>query len=103
MSAPWLRTMAGAVEVRVRVVPRSSKNRIVGLLGDQLKLQVTAPPVEGEANQAVLQVVAESAGVPTRSASLVGGSRGRSKTVRLTCEEPEYVAGRLKVAVAAIR
>ncbi|MFN2378067.1 MAG: DUF167 domain-containing protein [Candidatus Binatia bacterium] len=94
-AAKWLRIRPGAVEVDVRVVPRSSRDRIAGVLGDRLKLQVTSPPVEGEANRAVLELLARSAGLPLRSATLVVGQTGRSKTVRIECEDPAAVAERL--------
>lgn len=103
MAAPWLRLSAGAVEVRVRVVPRASRSRIAGEIGDRLKLQVCAPPVEGEANREVLELVARSAGLAPRNASLVGGSTGRSKTVRLECDDPAEVAARLEKLAAELR
>jgi uncharacterized protein (TIGR00251 family) len=100
---PWLRVLAAAVEVRVRVVPRASRERVVGLFGDRVKVQVTSPPVEGEANQAVLELLARTAGLPSRAASLATGSTGRSKTVRLECEDPAAVARRLADAVEKSR
>ena len=103
MDEPWLRVLAGAVEVKVRVVPRSSRDRVAGLLGDRLKLQVTSPPVEGEANRAVLELIAKTAGLPSRAASLAAGSTGRSKTVRLECEDPNAVASRLAAVVGQVR
>lgn len=99
-AAKWLRLRPGAVDVDVRVVPRASRDRIAGVLGDRLKLQVTSPPVEGEANRAVLELLARSAGLPPRAASLVAGQTGRSKTVRLECEDPAAVARRLEEAAA---
>lgn len=94
-AAKWLRIRPGAVEVDVRVVPRSSRDRIAGVLGDRLKLQVTSPPVEGEANRAVLELLARSVGLSMRAASLVAGQTGRSKTVRLECGDPAAVGERL--------
>lgn len=96
MAVPWLRVRDGAVDVDVRVVPRASRDRIAGVHGDRLKLQVTSPPVEGEANRAVLELLARSAGLPPRAASLVAGQTGRSKTVRLCCDDPEAVASDLE-------
>jgi uncharacterized protein (TIGR00251 family) len=101
VSAAWLRVRADAVDVDVRVVPRSSRDRIAGTMGDRLKVQVTSPPVEGEANRAVLQLVARSAGVPVRAASLAAGATGRSKTVRLQCADPRAVAEKLEAAAAS--
>ena len=91
----WLRVLDGAVEVRVKVVPRSSRNRIAGVMDARLKLQITAPPVEGAANEAVLELLAGSAGLPKRAASLVSGATGKSKTVRLETPDPAKAAKRL--------
>lgn len=103
MSAPWLRVLDDAVEIQVRVVPRASRDRIAGVSGDQLRLQVTSPPVEGEANRRVLEVLARSAGLPMRAATLVSGASGRSKKVRLDCEDPATAAQKLEAAAAAVR
>jgi|PlaIllAssembly_1097288.scaffolds.fasta_scaffold3573584_1 hypothetical protein len=100
---PWLRILPGAVEVQVRVVPRSSRDRIAGVLGERLKLQVTSPPVEGEANRAVLELLARSAGLPLRAATLKAGAAGRSKTVRLECDDPSSVAAQLENHAAGDR
>lgn len=84
----------------MRVVPRSSRDRVAGELGDRLKLQVTSPPVEGEANRAVCELLAKTAGLANRAASVSAGATGRSKTVRLECGDPVGVAGRLVEAAA---
>jgi uncharacterized protein (TIGR00251 family) len=97
---PWIRLLAGAVEVQVRVVPRSSRDRVAGVLGDRLKLQVTSPPVDGEANRAVCELLAKTAGLPNRAASVAAGATGRSKTVRLECGDPAGVARRIVEAAA---
>lgn len=100
---PWIRIAEGAVEVQVRVVPRSSRDRVAGVLGDRLKLQVTSPPVEGEANRAVVELLARSAGLPTRAATLTAGASSRSKTVRLASEDPAATAAKLETLAAAVR
>jgi uncharacterized protein (TIGR00251 family) len=103
MSAPWLRVGASAVEVFVRVVPRSSRSRLAGVLGDRLKVQVTAPPVDGEANREVSELLAKCAGLTARDASIAAGSSSRSKTVRLACEDPAAVAARLEKLADEVR
>jgi len=97
----WLRVLPDSVEVRVRVVPRSSRDRLAGTIGDRLKLQVTSPPVDGEANRAVLELLARAAGLPARAAMLAAGATGRSKTVRLACDDPVRVAGVLLAAAGS--
>ncbi len=63
--------------------PRASKNEIVGLHDGCLKLRITAPPVEGAANEAVVRLVAESLGIPRRQVRLVTGSTGRRKILEI--------------------
>ena len=103
MSAGWLRVGPGSVDVHVRVVPRASRSRIAGVMGDRLKVQVAAPPVEGEANREVAELLAKSAGVPMRSATVVTGAASRSKTVRLACEDPAAVAAKLEKLAGEVR
>lgn len=91
------------MDVLVRVVPRSSRSRVAGVVGDRLKVQVTSPPVDGEANAAVLEVLARAAGLAVRDASLVAGHTGRSKTVRLATDDAAAVAGFLREAAASVR
>ena len=63
--------------------PRASKNELVGLHDGCLKLRITAPPVEGAANEAVVRLVAESLGIPRRQVRLVTGSTGRRKILEI--------------------
>jgi uncharacterized protein len=65
-------TPAGAV-LPVKAVPASSRDRIVGMLGDRLKVTVSAAPEKGKANDAIAQLLAEALGVPPRSVSLRSG------------------------------
>ena len=73
----------------VKVYPRSKKNRVEWEQG-QLKVHVTAPPVEGAANEALVALLAERLDLPKRAISIVRGATGRQKTVEiigLTLEE----------------
>lgn len=70
-------------EIRVRVQPRSSRNRVEWLDDGSAKVWTTAPPVEGEANDAVLRLLADALGVPPRRLELVSGFQGRNKVFRL--------------------
>jgi uncharacterized protein (TIGR00251 family) len=82
MSVPF-RTADGAILVDVQVVPRASRNRVGPLVGDRLKVQVTSPPVDGAANDAVVALFADALALPRRAISIVAGHTGRKKTVRL--------------------
>ena len=74
---------ADAVTLRVRVQPRASQEAIVGWREDALRVAVTAPPVEGGANQAVQRLLARALGVAPSAVSLVRGERSRDKLVRV--------------------
>ena len=78
----------------VLVQPRASRERIGPLCGDRLKIAVTAPPVDGAANQAVVAAVARALGVPRRAVTVTRGASGRRKTVR--------VAGVERAAIEAL-
>ena len=73
----------GGVTFAVRVVPRSSRNAVAGVQGDALKVKLTAPPVEGAANTALIEFLAKQLGVRRSAVSIVSGEKSRSKTVRV--------------------
>ena len=70
-------------ELDVQVVPRASRSRIVGLHDGRLKIQLAAPPVDGEANAALLAFLAELLGVKRADVALLAGETGRRKRVRI--------------------
>ncbi len=74
----------GVVRFSVRVQPRASRSRVEGIHGDALKVRVNAPPVDGAANEAVVDVLAEALGVPRRMIRIVAGESSRSKVVEVT-------------------
>jgi hypothetical protein len=66
----------------LKVVPGSSRDKIVGWLGDSLKLKVKAPPEKGRANEAVVALLAERLGIDASSIAVVSGHSGYSKSDR---------------------
>jgi uncharacterized protein (TIGR00251 family) len=82
MSLP-VRADAGGITFDVLVTPRASRARLGPLVGDRIKVAVTAPPVDGEANAAVIECVARALGVPRRQVSIVSGETSRRKSVRV--------------------
>jgi len=70
---------------RIRVQPKSSRNEIVGVQGDALKLKVTAPPVEGAANKACIEMLAKALGVRKSCLEITSGQASRSKTMFVRC------------------
>ncbi len=73
----------GGVVFRVKVVPRASRSEIAGVQGDMLRVRLTAPPVEGAANNALVKLLAEVLKVPERDIEIVAGHTGRQKVVRV--------------------
>jgi len=74
---------ATAATFAVRVHPRAKKNAITGEVGDALKVALTAPPVEGKANQACIEFFAKLLKVPRSSVSITSGLTSRSKVIRV--------------------
>jgi uncharacterized protein (TIGR00251 family) len=89
---PIYDSSAGA-SFAVRVHPRAKKNAITGELGDALKLALTAPPVDGRANQACIEFFANLLKVPRSSVTIASGQSGPRKVV--------HVAGLSAAAVGA--
>lgn len=83
MMLPCLRQTASGVELRVLVQPRASRNRCVGLQGDELKIALTAPPVEGAANKACCAFFARLCRIPKSYVTLVSGETSRHKRLLL--------------------
>lgn len=73
--------VAGGVQFDVKVVPGASRDRIAGLLGDALKVQVAAPPEGGKANAAVCELLAAVLGVAPRAVAVVRGHGNARKVV----------------------
>lgn len=70
------------VTIRIRVQPRASKNRIVGPFGDALKVAVTAPAVDGAANEAVIEFLAAKINTSRNQVAIVTGHTSRTKLVK---------------------
>jgi uncharacterized protein len=82
--APAGRVSIGAVlTFDIQVVPRASRGAVGGAVGDRLRVAVTAPPVDGAANAAVIDALAAAFGVRRAAVEIVRGETGRRKTVRI--------------------
>lgn len=90
-----VRPVAGGVRLPVRVQPRASRNEVAGIHGGALKLRLTAAPVEGAANAACLELLAERLAVPRGRLRIVAGHQGRDKVVEVEGLTPAEVAARL--------
>jgi uncharacterized protein (TIGR00251 family) len=85
----------GDVLLPVIVQPRASRNAVAGLHGGALKLQLTAPPVEGAANDACLRFLADLLGLSRARLSIVKGTRARHKLIRIADLSSEAIRARL--------
>ncbi|MBM3860842.1 MAG: YggU family protein [Verrucomicrobia bacterium] len=75
---------ASGVTFAVRVQPRARRNAVAGVKGDALKVCVTAPPEDGRANEAVIELLAETFGVKQRQVAIIAGATSRDKVVRVS-------------------
>ena len=78
----------------VKVHPRAKKNAITGELGDALKVSLTAPPVEGRANEACIEFFAKLLKVPRSSVTIASGQTSRNKVIRVAGVSAEEVRKR---------
>ena len=84
-----------AAIIKLHVTPRGSKNEITGWRGDVLCVKITAPPVDGAANEAVVRFMADLLGVRKSQVELVSGHKSREKTLRIAGLSQADVAARL--------
>ena len=92
---PIHNTPAGAT-FQVKVHPRARKNAITGMVGDALKVALTAPPVGGRANKACIAYLAEFLNVPRSSVTIAAGESSRQKLIRITGVGAAQVEERLR-------
>lgn len=82
----------------VKVQPRASKNELGPLLGGELKVKVTAPPVDSKANDALLHLLAQTLNIPRSSLQLAKGQTSRHKLVRIVGLTLDETSNRLRLA-----
>ena len=84
----WITAESSGVVITLYVVPRASRNAIVGRHGQALKIRIQAPPADGQANAALLRVVADTCQIPLRHVHLLSGTTSREKRVRIEHLDP---------------
>ena len=96
MSLPtYLRATPGGTLLAIKLQPRAFANEIGEALGDELKIKVTAPPVDSAANESLVKFLAEHLGCAKNRVELLRGHTSRHKTVKLHGFTPEEVAALL--------
>jgi len=96
---PIKETSAG-VQFAVRVIPGASKNEVAGIQDDALKVKLTAPPVEGKANRACVNFLAELLGLRRSALSITSGEKSRKKTITADGLTAAELQSRLKGILA---
>jgi hypothetical protein len=89
----------GAVYLKVRVQPRASRNEIAGEQGGALKIKLTSPPVDGEANAALVEFVSRALKTSRRNVTIASGLKSRNKLVRIEGVGEPALAALLDVAL----
>jgi hypothetical protein len=95
MSSIFAKDVADGCTLSVRLHPDARKNSVTGVHGGALKIALTAPPVEGKANEALIALLAEALHLPRARVSLVAGVTSRTKTIRITGKSAAEVAAAL--------
>lgn len=95
-----VRATAQGATFSIKVHPRAKKNAVTGEIGEALKVALTAPPVEGKANEACVRFVAELLEVPRASVTIAAGESSRQKLIRVAGLSAAEVEARLRKAIA---
>jgi len=101
MACPWHHSNNG-IRLRVHLQPRASQNRIVGIHGEALKIALTAPPVAGAANAALLRFLAKLLAIPQSSVSLLSGEKSREKQLLICTSNAERTIHTLRDVVQRV-
>lgn len=83
----WFSKTATGYVVAIHAQPGAKKSQIIGLHGERLKVRVAAPPLEGRANDALINVLAERLGLPRSKLRVLKGQQARAKLVEITDTE----------------
>ena len=93
----------GVARIAVRVQPRARRDELAGERNGALVVRVTAPPVEGRANDALRKLLARRLGIAPGRIAVVRGESGRDKLVEVDGMEPEAVRRALSISAAPVR
>ncbi|MEZ2347144.1 DUF167 domain-containing protein [Terriglobus sp. RCC_193] len=95
-----IRSIDGGVSFAVRVQPGASREGVIGLYGDAIKIALSAPAVDGKANEALVRYLATALNVPKTSITIASGHASRSKVIRVIGITNEETAARLSPTAA---
>jgi len=83
MASPAPPAPAPQCTLALKVIPHAARDEVVGWMGEALKVKVRAPALEGRANEALTELLADRLGLPRRAVVLLRGDRSRQKVVRI--------------------
>lgn len=101
MPSPWQQTSQGVL-LHIHLQPRASRNCLAGLHGQGLKVQLTAPPIKGAANAALLQFLAGLLRLPHSAVALQSGKKSREKRVLIRTTDPDGLIVQLQEALVRV-
>jgi len=90
----------GSCRLRVYLQPRASANKICGIHGEALKIRITAPPVDGQANGMIIKFIAKLLKVPKSAVQVSSGQQNRNKTLTISAKGYSEIS---KILAAAIK
>lgn len=85
----WLREREGGATLTLHIQPGARRSEIAGIHGDALKIRLAAPPVDGKANAALIEFVAERLGLPRSAVLLKSGQTSRRKVLEIDARVPD--------------
>jgi len=99
---PFVESKPGGLYLRVRLVPRASQEKVDGIVNNALKIRLTAPPVEGEANKSLIRFLSGLTGLPKSSFSIAPGSlKSKLKLVKVEGPREKELCTALRSALLA--
>ena len=90
--------MSVSCTLAIKAIPNAPRSAVAGWLGEALKVKVKAPPVEGRANEALCEFLADELGLPRRAVTVLRGDTSRLKLIRIESLSEEEVRARLSPA-----
>lgn len=86
--------------ISIVIQPKASRDQIVGMLGDEIKIAITAPPIDGKANEHLRRYIAKLCGTSYSKVTIIRGETSRHKTVKI--EDYKKIPDELKVCIKGL-
>ncbi|MHB8056265.1 MAG: DUF167 domain-containing protein [Desulfuromonadaceae bacterium] len=99
---PFLKIIRFDLVLSVYVQPRASKNQLCGLIGDELKIRLTSPPVDGAANKLCREFLAELFDVSKSAVEIVSGEASRHKRLRISGDHPGQFSNQISAIAESL-